>query len=61
MLNKAVEGQPLGKFIRSILGLDINAAKAAFADFLTDQQLNSSQINFINTLIDYLCQNGTIR
>ncbi len=60
MLNKAVEGQPLGKFIRSILGLDINAAKSAFADFLNDQNLNSSQINFINTLIDYLCQNGTI-
>lgn len=60
MLSKAVEGQPLGKFIRSILGLDINAAKAAFGDFLNDQNLNSSQINFINTLIDYLCQNGTI-
>jgi type I restriction enzyme R subunit len=60
MLNRAVEGQPLGKFVRSILGLDINAAKSAFAEFLNDQNLNSSQINFINTLIDYLCQNGTI-
>lgn len=60
MLNKVVEGQPLGKFVRSILGLDINAAKSAFADFLNDQRLNTSQINFINTLIDYLCQNGTI-
>lgn len=60
MLNRAVDGQPLGKFVRSILGLDINAAKSAFADFLNDQNLNSSQINFINTLIDYLCQNGTI-
>lgn len=60
MLNRAVDGQPLGKFVRSILGLDINAAKSAFAEFLNDQNLNSSQINFINTLIDYLCQNGTI-
>lgn len=60
MLNRAVEGQPLGKFVRSILGLDINAAKSAFAEFLNDQNLDSSQINFINTLIDYLCQNGTI-
>ncbi len=60
MLDEAVEGQPLGKFIRSILGLDINAAKAAFADFISDNHLNSSQSNFINTLIDYLAQNGTI-
>jgi type I restriction enzyme R subunit len=60
MLNKAVEGQPLGKFVRSILGLDINAAKNAFAEFLNSQHLNSSQMHFINTLIDYLCQNGTI-
>ena len=59
-LQKVVEGQPLGKFIRSILGLDINAAKIAFAGFLSIENLNSTQINFINTLIDYLCQNGTI-
>ena len=52
--------QALGKFIRSIVGLDVNAAKNAFAGFLSNGQLNADQITFINTIIDYLVVNGTI-
>ncbi|MRT92393.1 DEAD/DEAH box helicase family protein [Ancylomarina sp. 16SWW S1-10-2] len=52
--------QPLGKFIRGIVGLDVNAAKQAFADFLSNGQLNADQITFINTIINYLAVNGTI-
>lgn len=52
--------QPLGKFIRSIVGLDVNAAKNAFSGFLSNGQLNVDQITFINTIIDYLAVNGTI-
>ncbi|HEY6975567.1 MAG TPA: DEAD/DEAH box helicase family protein [Chitinophagaceae bacterium] len=60
MLEKATDGKPLGKFIRSILGLDINAAKEAFSEFLNNKNLNADQIHFINTIIDYLSVNGTI-
>jgi type I restriction enzyme R subunit len=52
--------QPLGRFIRSIVGLDAKAAEAAFAKFLENKNLNSRQIRFIKTLINYLTQNGTI-
>ncbi|WP_372750824.1 DEAD/DEAH box helicase family protein [Labilibaculum sp.] len=52
--------QPLGKFIRSIVGLDVNAAKSAFSDFLGNGHLNADQITFINTIINYLAVNGTI-
>jgi len=52
--------QALGRFIRSIVGLDVNAAKNAFAGFLSNGQLNADQITFINTIIDYLVVNGTI-
>lgn len=52
--------QPLGKFIRSIIGLDVNAAKAAFSDFLNAGNLTADQIRFINMLIDYLTKNGII-
>jgi type I restriction enzyme R subunit len=52
--------QPLAKFIRSILGLDVNAAKEAFSVFLQSEKLNAAQLHFINTIIDYLAVNGTI-
>ena len=51
---------PLGVFIRSLLGLDISAAKEAFALFLNKGNLNAAQIEFINTLVDYFVHKGTI-
>lgn len=59
-LEKAIGRQPLAKFIRSILGLDINSAKEAFSAFLQAEKLNATQLHFINTIIDYLSVNGTI-
>jgi type I restriction enzyme, R subunit len=58
--DNVVGRQPLAKFVRSILGLDVNAAKEAFAIFLQTEKLNATQLHFINTIIDYLTLNGTI-
>lgn len=52
--------QPLGKFIRSIVGLDVEAAKAAFARFINAPAMNPQQIRFVDTIINYLTVNGTI-
>lgn len=52
--------KPLGVFIRSLLGMDINAAKEAFSDFITKGSLNGDQIKFINTIIDYFSVSGTL-
>jgi type I restriction enzyme R subunit len=52
--------KPLGVFIRSILGMDANAAKQAFAEFLQRGNLSADQMTFINTLINFLTQNGVI-
>ncbi len=57
---KAYGTQPLGKFVRSIVGLDINAAKLAFAEILNNQILNSQQIRFMDTIINYLNVKGVI-
>jgi type I restriction enzyme R subunit len=57
---KAYGEQPLGKFIRSIIGLDVNAAKASFAEILSTQSLNSRQIRFIDMIINFLTIKGTI-
>jgi type I restriction enzyme R subunit len=48
----------LGLFVRSLVGLDREAAKAAFADFMADRQLSANQIEFLNMVIDHLTQNG---
>ena len=49
-----------GKFVRSIVGLDVTAARAAFADFLNNAAFNSQQIRFIDKIINFLTVNGTI-
>jgi len=46
-------------FVRGIVGLDRAAAKAAFAGLLDCEPLTLQQ-QFLNTLIDSLCQNGVV-
>lgn len=50
--------QGLGAFIRSLVGLDREAAKQAFAEFLSDSVASANQIEFINLIIDYLTHHG---
>ncbi len=52
---KAYGEQPIGKFIRSILGLDINSAKQAFGAVISNKTLNASQIRFLDTIINFFC------
>jgi type I restriction enzyme R subunit len=57
---KAYGEQPLGTFIRSILGMDQTAANTAFSSFINNPSMNASQIRFVNLLIQYLTTNGVI-
>jgi type I restriction enzyme R subunit len=50
----------LGLFIRSLVGLDREAAKAAFNGFVNGRTLNASQLEFIDMMIDYLTQHGVM-
>ncbi|RBN51405.1 DEAD/DEAH box helicase family protein [Flavobacterium psychrolimnae] len=52
--------QPLGKFVRNIIGLDIEIANQLFADFISKGNLNGNQITFIQKIINYLNQKGVI-
>ncbi len=52
--------RPLGAFIRSIIGLDIQAANDVFAEFLQAGNLNADQQRFIDNIIQHLTRNGTI-
>jgi type I restriction enzyme R subunit len=51
-------GDGIGLFVRSVVGLDREAAKRAFDDFLAGKTLNANQIHFVNLVIDYLTQSG---
>ena len=49
-----------GLFIRSLVGLDRNAAKELFADFLAEGTHTATQIRFINEIIDELTSRGVM-
>ena len=53
--------KPLGEFVREIVGMDMNAAKEAFAEFLNDTSLDSRQIYFVNQIIEYIVHNGILK
>ena len=52
---------PLGEFVRSVTGLDMAAAKEAFAEYLNSTQLDSRQIYFVNQIVEYIVQNGMLK
>ena len=49
-----------GRFVRSLVGLDREAAKTAFNSFLDDKTYTSQQIRFVNLIIDELTSNGMV-
>ncbi|MFE9790000.1 DEAD/DEAH box helicase family protein [Nocardia salmonicida] len=48
----------LGRFIRSLVGLDQLAVQAAFAEFLGERTATASQIDFVNLVISHLTRHG---
>jgi type I restriction enzyme R subunit len=48
----------LGRFVRSIVGLDREAAKRAFADFVNRRPLTANQLEFLDLVIDHLTARG---
>lgn len=52
---------PIGHFIRSILGLERQAALAAFADFTTKGNLTADQQHFLDYIINYFVQRGVVQ
>jgi type I restriction enzyme R subunit len=52
------QAEGLGLFVRSLVGLDREAAKELFAAFLKGKTLTANQIEFVNLVIDHLTQHG---
>ena len=52
------EAGGLGLFVRSLVGLDRAAAKAAFAAFMEGRALTANQIEFLDLIIEHLTERG---
>jgi type I restriction-modification system R subunit (endonuclease) len=51
---------PLLKMVSKIIGMDREAVEKEFSEFLSDENLNSNQINFVRHIVNYIAQNGSI-
>ena len=58
MERAVANAQGLGRFIRSLVGLDRQAVQEAFAEFLGERTASASQIDFVNLVIGHLTRHG---
>jgi type I restriction enzyme R subunit len=56
----ALRSDGLGRFVRSLVGLDHAAAKQAFAGFLEGKVLTADQLEFLDLIIDHLTARGVM-
>ena len=56
----ATESQGLGFFVRSLIGLDREAAKKAFGAFLDEKTFTATQIEFVNLIVNHLTEQGVM-
>lgn len=54
------ESHGLGLFVRSLVGLDREAAKEALAGFLAGKTLSANQIEFVNLIVNHLTEHGVM-
>jgi type I restriction enzyme R subunit len=54
------ESAGLGLFVRSLVGLDREAAKQALAGFVAGKTLSANQLEFVNLIVDHLTEHGVM-
>ena len=54
------ESQGLGLFVRSLVGMDREAAKHALSGFLAGKTLSANQIEFVNLIVNHLTEHGVM-
>ena len=52
--------EPLLKLVASIVGLEPSAANAIFSEFVSDQTLNSKQMEFVTLVVNHVVENGLL-
>jgi type I restriction enzyme R subunit len=54
------ESAGLGLFVRSLIGLNREAAKLALAGFAENKTLSANQFEFVNLIVDHLTEHGVM-
>ncbi|MGE5218593.1 MAG: DEAD/DEAH box helicase family protein, partial [Chloroflexota bacterium] len=54
------ESDGLGLFVRSLIGLDREAAKKALGGFILGRSFRANQIEFLNLIVDHLTEHGVM-
>jgi type I restriction enzyme R subunit len=57
----ATESRGLGLFVRSLVGMDREAAKQALTGFTAGTILGANQIEFVNLIVNHLTKHGAMR
>jgi type I restriction enzyme R subunit len=52
------ESHGLGLFVRSLVGLDREAATDAFERYLSDASFSANQLRFVQLIVEHLTANG---
>lgn len=55
------ENIPIGGFIRKLQGIDREKAVSIFAKFISANQLTAEQEEYLESILNYVCQNGDIQ
>jgi type I restriction enzyme R subunit len=54
------DGEPLGVFVRKIVGLDRDAVSKIFSDYLAQYNYNAQQEEFLHQIVTFVLENGDI-
>lgn len=56
----AEDAQGLGLLVRSLVGMDRAAAKAALGKFTNGRTMTANQLEFVNLIVDHLTEHGVV-
>ena len=57
---KVYHDLPVQKMVRKIVGVDTQTVESLFSKFLQSNRLNTKQMDFLRTIINYIVKNGYI-
>ena len=52
--------EPLMKLVAGLVGVDRKAADELFSEFISDQSLNSKQMEFVTQIVNHVVKNGIL-
>ena len=58
--HKVYHDLPVQKMVRKIVGVDTQTVEGMFSKFLQSNRLNTRQMDFLRTIINYIAKNGYI-